>query len=189
MIEAMISGVRDPKTYRNRPSDPDAHDVALARDGDIAAFERLYHSHAPRINSVAQWMLGSRDTDDVLQDVFVRAWERLSGFRGESRFGTWLHQLAVNVILRFRERRAIHEQRFPSDPSAIDAAESHGTFHLYTDIEGAVTRLPPRARDVFVLHDVEGYKHHEIAEMLGISANTSRWQLHDARARLRDMFA
>jgi RNA polymerase sigma-70 factor (ECF subfamily) len=185
----MIETVRDLKPYRHQPADPDGEDVALARRGDIAAFERLYHNHVPRINSVAEWMLGTRDTDDVLQDIFVRAWERLATFRGEAMFGTWLRQLAINVILRFRERSRKQHERFLTDDAALQSAEAPDTFHLYTDIEVAVGKLPPRSRDVFILHDVEGYKHHEIAEMLGISANTSRWQLHEARARLRGFFA
>lgn len=184
----MIQAVRKLESDIRQAADPDAEDVASAQQGDIAAFERLYHSHVPKVNSVAEWMLGTRDTEDVLQDIFVRAWERLGSFRGEAAFGTWLRQLAVNVILRYRERTVKHDHRFVTDDALLESAYSRETLHMYTDIEVAVNELPPRARDVFVLHDVEGYKHHEIAEMLGISANTSRWQLHEARARLRALF-
>lgn len=184
----MLQTVRNHKPTHDASIDPDSADVALARDGDLAAFERLYHSHVPRINSVAQWMLGNRDTDDVLQDVFLRAWQKLPTFRGEALFGTWLRQLAINVILRHRERVRTLERRFVADEDVIQLAQSTESFQLYTDVENAVSQLSPRARDVFVLHDVEGYKHYEIAEMLGISANTSRWQLHEARANLRKFF-
>ena len=181
--------VRDLKSQDHHHADPDTKDVQSARRGDIAAFERLYYAHVAKINSVAEWMLGTHDTEDVLQDIFVRAWEKIGTFRGEAAFATWLRQLAINVILRCREQTRTRDTRFPADETALLAAQAPETFQLYSDIEAGVAELPPRARDVFVLHDVEGYKHHEIAEMLGISANTSRWQLHDARARLRVFFA
>jgi RNA polymerase sigma-70 factor (ECF subfamily) len=170
--------------------DPDAHDVSLSQNGDIVAFERLYRAHGARINSLAGWMIGSWDTDDVLQEIFLRAWNKLGTFRGEAAFQTWLHQLAVNVILQHRERLRLREGRYVSDEQALAAAQARDEgLQLYTEVEQAIALLPPRAREVFVLHDVEGYKHHEIAEMLGISANTSRWQLHSARGTLRHYFA
>ena len=111
--------------HPERGADPDAPDVHLARDGDLDAFGRLYSRHAPRINSLAEWMLGTTDTEDVIQDVFVRAWEKLSTFRGDAPFGAWLRRLAVNVLLRYRERTRTHEERFlPDDESLHSAAES-----------------------------------------------------------------
>ena len=175
--------------HPERGADPDAPDVHLARDGDLDAFGRLYSRHAPRINSLAEWMLGTTDTEDVIQDVFVRAWEKLSTFRGDAPFGAWLRRLAVNVLLRYRERTRTHEERFlPDDESLHSAAESGGDLHLYTEIESAIWRLPMRVREVLVLHDMEGYKHREIAEMLGISAATSRWHVHAGRLMLREYF-
>jgi DNA-directed RNA polymerase specialized sigma24 family protein len=86
------------------PAEVDAIDVPLAVSGDTHAFERLYRRHAPKVNSLARWLLSRDDVDDVLQDVFIRVWEKLATFRGQSAFGTWLHRLATNVILRDRER-------------------------------------------------------------------------------------
>jgi RNA polymerase sigma-70 factor (ECF subfamily) len=170
-------------------ADPDATDVRLACDGDLDAFGRLYSKHVPRINSLAEWMLGTTDTEDVIQDVFVRAWERLSTFRGEAPFGAWLRRLAVNVLLRYRERARTHEERFlPDDGSLHSAAAPGGDLHLFAEVESAIWRLPMRVREVLVLHDMEGYKHREIAQMLGISAATSRWHVHAGRLMLREYF-
>ena len=169
--------------------DADMADVALAGAGDLAAFERLYRRHVGRVNSLAEWMLGSSDTEDVLQDIFIRAWERLVTFRGQSAFGTWLHRLAVNVLLRYRQQVRLRQDRYVSDEESIHAhpARPDG-LHLHTEIESAIASLPQRMRDVLVLHDMEGYKHGEIASMLGISAGTSQWHLHAARMKLREHF-
>jgi RNA polymerase sigma-70 factor (ECF subfamily) len=186
----VLASASESELQSERGPDPDAHDVSLSQAGDIGAFERLYRAHVARINSLAGWMIGSRDTDDLLQDIFLRAWNKLDTFRGESAFRTWLHQLAVNVILQHRERLRRREGRYVADEEALAAAQARDKdLQLYTEVEQAIALLPPRAREVFVLHDVEGYKHHEIAEMLGVSANTSRWQLHSARATLRHYFA
>jgi RNA polymerase sigma-70 factor (ECF subfamily) len=175
-----------------RSSDPlesEAADVALAAAGDGTAFERLYRRHVARINSLAEWMLGTPDTEDVLQDIFIRAWEKLGTFRGQSAFGTWLHRLAVNVLLRRRETDRVRARRYIAHEETLEQAEAPATGpQLWADIETAVERLPQRSRDVFVLHDVVGYKHDEIAEHLGITAGTSRSQLHHARMTLRKHF-
>jgi RNA polymerase sigma-70 factor (ECF subfamily) len=169
--------------------DPDSADAALASAGNVAAFERLYRRHVNRVNSLAEWMLGSSDTEDVLQDIFIRAWERLVTFRGESAFGTWLHRLAVNVLLRYRQQSRLRQERFVSDEDSVRSARARRDgLHLRTEIESAVAALPQRMRDVLVLHDVEGYKHREIASKLGISAGTSQWHLHAARMKLREHF-
>ena len=172
-----------------RDPDSDASDVRLAQRGDLEAFERLYRRHVAKINSLATWMLGTSDTDDAIQDIFIRAWSKLDTFRGAAAFSTWLHKLAVNVLLRVRQSLRARQDRFVSDDGAIAAAPARWDgFQLYTEIETAVGQLPQRMRDVFVLHDVEGYRHQEIAELLGINAATSRWHLHAARATLRDYF-
>ncbi len=168
----------------------DAVDVELAVSGDGEAFERLYHRHAARIHSLARWLMGQEDVDDVLQDIFVRMWEKLHTFKGQSAFGTWLHRLATNVILRRRAERGTHGARYSG--SAIDLAQARAdrvTPGLKVDLEAAVAGLPERAREVFVLHDMAGYKHEEIGELLSISAGTSRSQLHHARMALREYFA
>ena len=94
-------------------TDPDAVDATLAASGDAHAFERLYRGHLSRISSLVRRMLGDEDPEDVIQDVFVRAWQKLGTFRGESAFGTWLHRLAINVILGRRETLGIRRQRAP----------------------------------------------------------------------------
>ena len=140
--------------------DPDAPDVTPARGGDLEAFERLYERHAARMNSLAEWMLGTTDTEDVIQDVFVRAWRKLSTFRSDAPFGAWLRRIEVNVLLRYRERQRTYEERYVPDDESLHSAAAHGgDLHLYTEIESAIWRLPMRVREVLILHDMEGYKH------------------------------
>jgi len=161
-------------------------DVALAAAGDPYAFERIYRTHVARIHSLARRMLGSDEADEVTQDVFVRTWQKLGQFRGDSAFGTWLHRLAVNVVIERRRSYAIQRGRMSEDPEALDAAAvSPARGDLRMDFEQAIEQLPPGARDIFVLHDVEGYKHREIAAMLDIASGTSKRQLHRARMLMR----
>lgn len=163
-------------------------DAALAAAGDATAFERLYRAHAPRIHSLARRMVDGDHADDLTQDVFVRAWEKLGTFRGEAAFGTWLHRLAVNVILARRQSIATHRERFQPDEWAVESApdgRSGDQGEWGVDFEAAISRLPDRAREVFLLHDVAGYRHEEIAEMLDVVPGTSKSQLHHARMALR----
>jgi RNA polymerase sigma-70 factor (ECF subfamily) len=172
----------DARTSRSRV---DA-DIALAASGDQCAFERIYRTHVARIHSLARRMLGSHEADEVTQDIFVRTWQKLSQFRGDAAFTTWLHRLAVNVVIERRRGYAIQRERMADDPSALDAvsvAPARGDLAL--DFENAIEQLPPGAREIFVLHDVEGYKHREIASMLGIATGTSKRQLHRARMLMR----
>jgi len=164
----------------------DAADVALAQSGDAQAFERLYRAQVARVHSLARRMVGPAEADELTQDVFVRGWQKLHTFRGEAAFGTWLHRLAVNLMLAHcaaqgARRRYLDEG---ADPAEVGEARP-ASPELTMDFETAIGRLPPGARQIFVLHDVEGYKHEEIAEMLGISAGTSKAQLHRARMALR----
>ena len=164
----------------------DADDVALAAAGDTEAFERLYRRHAARIHTLSRRMVGPGLADDVTQDVFIRAWEKLDLFGGRSSFGTWLYRLAINVCLARRAKAGKRLERFHNDERALERARAprvHPDHRM--DLDQAIDRLPDRAREVFVLHDVEGYKHREIGEMLGISAGTSKSQLHEARMALR----
>ncbi len=168
------------------PAEADAIDVEFAVNGDTQAFERLYRRHVPKMHSLARWLLSRDDVDDVLQDVFIRVWQKLDTFRGKSTFSTWLHRLATNVILRRREKIGTDESRHSgSESELVNKAAIGNNAGLKVDIENAVDRLPPRARQVFVLHDMEGYKHEEIATALEISVGTSRSQLHHARMALR----
>ena len=166
----------------------EAADVALAASGDQRAFERLYRLHVTRIHSLARRMVADDgDPDELTQDVFVRAWERLGTYRGEAAFGTWLHRLAVNVILNWRRSEASSRGRVDEgvDAELLEGARQAAGEDL--DLEGAIRRLPPGARQVFVLHDVQGFKHEEIATMTGVTAGTSKAQLHRARMLLRAM--
>lgn len=170
----------------NRAVPDDAVDVALAQSGDTQAFERLYRSHVARVFSLARRMMGPETAEEATQDVFVRAWEKLGSFRGEAAFGTWLHRLAVNLLLSQRARRGRDQARLDPGEDALDRRASHGTRpELAMDLETAIGRLPDGARQIFVLHDIEGYKHGEIGASLGIAVGTSKAQLHRARMLLR----
>lgn len=162
-------------------------DVALAAGGDPAAFERLYRRHVARVHGLARRMAGPEAADEITQDVFVRTWEKLHTFRGDAAFGSWLHRLAVNVIhSRHRKAGARRARLVPSETAVEAAPAPRRTPELAVDFESAVERLPDGAREVFVLHDVEGYKHREIADLLGVTSGTSKSQLHRARMILRD---
>jgi RNA polymerase sigma-70 factor (ECF subfamily) len=161
-------------------------DVALAAGGDSSAFERLYRTHIARIHSLARRMLGPSEADEATQDIFVRTWQKLGQFRGEAAFGTWLHRLAVNVVIERRRSFAAQRGRLSDDDGALDlAAAAPVRTDLRVDFEQAIGQLPPGAREIFVLHDVEGYKHREIAAMLDITTGTSKRQLHRARMLMR----
>jgi RNA polymerase sigma-70 factor, ECF subfamily len=163
-----------------------ADDVALAAAGDVSAFERVYRAHLPRVHGLVRRMTGGRDADEVTQDVFVRVWQKLGTFRGDSAFSTWLHRLAVNVVIERFRSETLRRQRLRDGDDIFDTvAAPTRSRDLSMDFETALAKLPNGARQVFVLHDVEGYKHHEIASLLDISAGTSKAQLHRARMMLR----
>lgn len=165
--------------------------VQAASRGDTAAFEALYRRHAGRVHGVIGRLVGHHGTraEDLTQEAFVRAWQALPAFRFESAFSTWLHRLAVNTALmdlRSQRSRPQHE----GDDDAFELlgqADSAGhTTALSMDLERAVASLPPRARAVLVLYDVEGWKHEEIAAELGMAVGSSKAQLHRARNLLRE---
>ncbi len=161
-------------------------DVALAARGDAQAFRRLYEENVDRVHALACRMVGYEHARELTQDVFVRAWQKLHTFRGEAKFSTWLHRLAVNLILSRRATLATNRARFLADDEIIHRLESRpgGREHAI-DFEGAISRLPDGARTIFLLHDVEGYRHEEIAGMLGVTTGTTKAQLHRARMLLR----
>lgn len=168
---------------RSQDVDPD---VVRAAAGDVRAFEELYRRHLPRVHSLVRRMTGGRDSDEVTQDVFVRVWQKLGSFRGDSAFGTWLHRLAVNVVIERFRADSLRRQRLREGDGIFDTiAAPARSGDVSIDFEAALLKLPDGAREVFVLHDVEGYKHHEIASLLDISAGTSKAQLHRARMMLR----
>jgi RNA polymerase sigma-70 factor (ECF subfamily) len=131
-------------------------------------------------------MTAGRDADELTQDVFVRLWQKLGSFRGDSSFTTWLHRLAVNVVIeRFRTDQARRARIHDGEEIFEMLAGPAETRDLGMDFEAALEKLPDGAREIFVLHDVEGYKHEEIAELCGITTGGSKAQLHRARLLLR----
>ena len=193
----LTATVTDP-TPSTRPTEapgPPAEEVdrALARSaggGDVAAFEALYRRHAGRVHGVIARLVGSHGAraEDLTQEAFVRAWQALPAYRFESAFSTWLHRLAVNTaLMELRSRRtrplAANDEAAFDNIGSIDSA-GHVTA-LSMDLERVVATLPPRARAVLVLHDVEGWKHEEIAIELGMAVGSSKAQLHRARGLLR----
>ena len=166
--------------------------VTRAQDGDVVAFESLYRTHEARVYAVCLRMVGDPTrAEDLTQEAFVRAWEKLRSFRRKSAFSTWLHRLTVNIVLgeiRSRGRRkdegvATEELHALPDPRPPRQPEAG------IDLEKAISRLPPQARSVFVLHDIEGFHHTEIGDLMGIATGTSKAHLHRARRILREALA
>ena len=159
--------------------------VRRAQHGDVQAFESLYRAHSPAIYALCRRMIGDeREARDLVQDVFVRAWQRLPTFRGQSALATWMHRLAVNVVLEQLRSTKRDVARFIEDPDHDAMPARPASIEARMDLESAVAKLPTGARTVFVLHDVHGYSHDEIAEMTGIAAGTARAQLFRARRAL-----
>ena len=164
-------------------------EVARAQAGDLSAFESIYRSQAGRVYAICLRMTADpARAEDLTQEAFIRAWEKLGSYRAESPFGAWLRRLTINVVLserrssarrRSRESGTADVVRFPDAPRP--GQDGHGI-----DLESAISRLPDGARRVFVLHDVEGYRHDEIAALLGVAPGTSKTQLHRARKLLRE---
>ena len=171
-------------------SDGDHALVRAAGSGDTRAFEALYRKHSRRVFAVVWRLSGGQAAraEDLVQEAFIRAWQALPKFRFESAFSTWLHRLAVNTALMDIRSRAGNEDR-ETDDSPLEIMATHDTAGQRTsqriDLERAVATLPERARAVLVLHDVEGWKHEEIAAELGMAVGSSKAQLHRARNLLR----
>lgn len=165
---------------------------ARAQRGDVDAFEALYRMHAGRVYALCLRLTADEQkARELTQDVFVKAWEALPDFRGESSITTWLHRIAVNAMLmqrRSERRRLSRVSLADDDADDADALEQGATPPADVagaiDLERAVAALPPGVRRAFVLHDVEGYSHEEIARMTGLAAGTLRAQLHRARQLL-----
>ena len=175
-------------------------DMALAercRAGDFDAFETLYREHSARLFALAMRMLGNRtDAEDMLQDIFLTAHRKLKSYRGDARLGTWLFRLATNLCLdQLRSKSARMTQATSSidddradEPASPLSGPAIGAVHQI-DLERAVAKLPEGCRAAFLLHDVEGFEHREVATMLGISEGTSKSQVHKARLKLRRSLA
>jgi len=166
--------------------------VEAARAGDLAAFERLYRENERRVFALSLRLCSDPAlAEELTQDVFVRAWKKLDTFRGDSAFSSWLYPIAVNTALTERRSRQRRLARiFPTeDPAALERPQAPPAPEAGFDLEKAMARLPPGARSVFVLHDVEGRTHEEIATLLGLAPGTSKAQLHRARRLLREALA
>jgi len=166
--------------------------IQRAMQGDEAAMRALWARHAPHIDAVVRRLVGN-DLDlaaDIAQEVWIQIFRALPQYRGESQFGTWAHRIAVNRTLNAlrKTRRLAKIETDVEEDSAIVEPDNERKFMMAT-IEGAAAKLSPGARAVFLLHDVEGYTHEEIAERLGITSGGSKSQLFKARAKLRTLLA
>jgi RNA polymerase sigma-70 factor (ECF subfamily) len=166
--------------------------VDRAASGEVDAFEELYRENAGRVYLLCLRMCGDPSlAEELAQEAFIRTWQKLGSFRGDSAFSTWLHRVTVNVVLGDRRSTARREARvkpagndFPDDLSASEPSPGRAL-----DLERSIAALPDGARAVFVLHDVEGYRHKEIARLIGVAEGTSKAQLHRARKLLRKALA
>jgi RNA polymerase sigma-70 factor (ECF subfamily) len=170
--------------------------VERCRQGDLAAFEEIYRTHAGRLYSVACRLVGNpADADDLLQDIFLAAHRKLDSFRGESALGTWLYRLATNLCLDHLRSKAVRANQLTDaldDEHGLSDAASRGLAERTVtrmDLERALAKLPDGCRAAFVLHDIEGLEHREVAEILGIAEGTSKSQVHKARLRLRALLS
>src|ERR1700742_4587131 len=164
---------------------------ALAGE-QMSGFEDLYKKHYRRVYSICLRMTGNiAEAEDLTQEVFIQLHRKLDSFRGESAFTTWLHRLTVNQVLMHFRKRSVRSELTTDDgemPDSVDPDTINPEAMLIVDrigLENAISQLPTGYRTVFVLHDVEGYEHEEIAHILGCSAGTSKSQLHKARMKLR----
>jgi RNA polymerase sigma-70 factor, ECF subfamily len=174
-----------------RAEEKRAEDIRLVRQaqaGDMAAFEELYRRNVGRVFALCMRMAGDAAlAEELAQDVFVRAWQRLSTFRGESAFYSWLYTLAVNMCFSERRSRLRRLARvMPTDDLTPFERPAREKPELGLDLEKAIAGLPEGARAVFVMHDVHGFKHAEIAGMMGVATGTCKAQLHRARRLLRE---
>ncbi len=183
---------KESKTQATGAPESAAGLVRRAQAGDRDAFGELYRLHVDRIFALCLRLTADRDTATLLtQDAFVRAWRRLATFRGESSLLTWLHRLTVNVVLDHRrdEKRRRNRQVDLGEDDDADrlAVVPPPAVGVRRDLERAIAGLPPGARTIFTLHEVEGYRMREIAEMTGVAVGTVKAQLHRARRLLREV--
>jgi RNA polymerase sigma-70 factor (ECF subfamily) len=188
---------------RQRPAEPvawtEATAIRHAQAGDSAAFEFLYQLHGRRVYALCLRMVSNpADAEDLAQEAFLQLFRKISTFRGESAFSTWLHRMTVNVVLMRLRKKSLPTDSLEEtiDPDAENSAPKRDVGAPDLRLSGAVDRvnlersiekLPPGYRTVFVLHDVQGYEHNEIADIMGCSVGNSKSQLHKARTRLREL--
>lgn len=178
---------------------PEPEAIRLAQQGDAVAFERLYQLHGRRVYSLCLRMVANTaEAEDLTQEAFLQLFRKISTFRGESAFSTWLHRMAVNVVLMKLRRKSGKETSLeqvtePDEESGMPRRDFgapdvrlSGSLDR-VNLQRAVEQLPPGYKAVFVLHDVQGFEHNEIARIMGCSVGNSKSQLHKARMRLRDL--
>jgi len=174
----------------------EAEAIERAKQGNAEAFEVLYNLHKRRVYSLCLRMTANTaEAEDLTQEAFLQLFRKIGTFRGESAFSTWLHRMAVNVVLMHLRKKGLpvvpleetietEEESPKKEPGAPDALLAGAVDRL--ELQRAVDALPPGYRTIFVLHDVEGFEHNEIAEMVGCSIGNSKSQLHKARLKLRN---
>jgi RNA polymerase sigma-70 factor (ECF subfamily) len=183
------------RTPRAESTGGDRDVAARCLAGDAGAFERLYKQHAARLYNLAYRMAGSAEAEDLLQDVFLQAYRKLGTYKGDSSLGTWLFRLAVNLCLDHLRSKQGRMGQVTDSLDEEDAAPVASPYRpteanvARLDLEQAIATLPPSYRAAFVLHDVEGYQHDEVARILGIAEGSSKSLLHKARLRLRAILA
>jgi RNA polymerase sigma-70 factor (ECF subfamily) len=176
----------------------EAEAIERAKNGDAYAFEQLYSMHKRRVYSLCLRMVGNTaEAEDLAQEAFLQLFRKIGTFRGESAFSTWLHRLSVNVVLMHLRKKGLNEVSLDEmmEPQQEDGPKKDigsrdnvlaGSIDR-VNLERCIESLPPGYRIIFVLHDIEGYEHNEIAEMMGCSIGNSKSQLHKARMKLRDL--
>ena len=188
---------------RTRPTEPvawtEAEAIRRAQAGDSAAFEHLYQLHSRRVYALCLRMVSNpADAEDLAQEAFLQLFRKIGTFRGESAFSTWLHRMTVNVVLMRLRKKSLPtdslEETLEPDAESSGPKRDVGAPDLRlsgavdrVNLERSIEKLPPGYRTVFVLHDVQGYEHNEIADIMGCSVGNSKSQLHKARTRLREL--
>jgi RNA polymerase sigma-70 factor, ECF subfamily len=197
------SGAAIGQLARHRPTEPvawtEAEAIRRAQSGDAAAFEFLYQLHSRRVYALCLRMVGNpADAEDLMQEAFLQLFRKIATFRGESAFSTWLHRMTVNVVLMRLRKKSLPtdslEETLEPDGESSGPKRDVGAPDLHlsgaidrVNLERSIEQLPPGYRTVFVLHDVQGYEHNEIADIMGCSVGNSKSQLHKARTRLREL--
>jgi RNA polymerase sigma-70 factor, ECF subfamily len=200
---APVSGAAIGLLARPKPADPiawtEAEAIRRAQAGDSAAFDFLYQLHGRRVYALCLRMVNNpADAEDLMQEAFLQLFRKIGTFRGESAFSTWLHRMTVNVVLMRLRKKSLPTDSLEEtlDPDAENSSPKRDVGAPDLRLSGAVDRvnlersieqLPPGYRTVFVLHDVQGYEHNEIADIMGCSVGNSKSQLHKARTRLREL--
>ncbi len=178
------------------PNAPDIELCKLAADGSLAAFEIIYQRYHRRTYSLALRMTQSQtEAEDLTQEVFIQLFRKIGSFRGDSAFSTWLHRMTVNQVLMHFRKRSVKNEKTSEDgeipEQAVPGSINPSKMQVIDKIalKNAIAELPSGYKKVFILHDIEGFEHEEVARMMGISVGTSKSQLHKARLKLRTLLA